>query len=71
MSVKVSLKEIIDEKIFPKLRIDEDGTIVLFTSKSQGTVVNNSQYYNVGYYSVLWCVGAFKDYNGEVTLKNE
>jgi hypothetical protein len=72
MSVKVSLSvELSEEKTFPKIMIDEHNTIVLFYDESRGTVINSDEIYGVGYYSILWFAAAFKDYNGEVTLKNE
>ena len=73
MSVKVSLKEsVFTVKYFPKLMIGDKGVIILFQNDSEGVVVfpgDNS--YNVGYYYADWASEMFKDYNEEVTLKNE
>ena len=72
MSVKVSLKEnAVTVKGYPKLMITNYGLIVLFTSEETGTVINKINDYKLGYYSDDWNDSNFKDYNGEVTLKNE
>ena len=73
MSVKVSLsgETKVLAKSFPKLMIDEDDIIVLFSSNSEGVIIQGNKYYTFGWYSKAWFMDNFKDYNGEVTLKNE
>ncbi|CAH56651.1 hypothetical protein PHG11b_24 [Flavobacterium phage 11b] len=73
MSVKAVLIEegIFNEKSFPKL-MEEGGLIVLFEKHGEGMALG----YKVGefkicLYSKNWDMSEFKDYNGEVTLKNE
>jgi len=71
MSVLVSLREKVNnEKEFPKLMI-ADGVVVLFNSYCEGTVVGGEEYETIGHYCIGWNMDAFKNYNGEVTLKNE
>jgi hypothetical protein len=72
MSVKASLSgEVIKVKRFPKLMVADGDLIVLFNADRKGIVVNSKRGQNIGDYSIDWAMGAFKDYNGEVTLKNE
>ena len=72
MSVKVSLKgELVKVKEFPKLMIDEDSMIVLFNMSEEGFVVCVKSGYHLCYYSSSWAMEFFKDYEGEITLKNE
>ena len=73
MSVLASYSyKVSKEKSFPKLMIDENITIVLFNQEEKGVVVSNKVgIYNIGDYYNNWAMNCFKDYNGEVTLKNE
>ena len=71
MSVKVSLSvELGTIKDFPKLMISNDGQLVLFESVGRGVALN-CVCAEVGRYYIDWLVLSFKDYEGEVTLKNE
>ena len=72
MSVKVSLKEKVNnKKEFPKLMIAGAGVVVLFNRDCEGTVVGGEEYETIGHYSTGWDMEAFKDYEGEITLRNE
>ena len=72
MSILVSLREeSSEEKKFPKLMIGGGGIVVLFNTDCEGTVVGGKEYESIGHYSIGWNMEAFKDYNGEVTLKNK
>jgi hypothetical protein len=71
MSVNVSLSvEVCNGKSFPKLMISNDGLIVLFTSKQVGVAINSNKEWRTGELGRSWDTKDFKDYNGEVTLKN-
>jgi hypothetical protein len=72
MSVKVSLsEEVSKDESFPKLMIAKlGGTVVLFNSHCEGTVVSGKEYESIGHYSIRWNIESFKDYDGDVTLKN-
>ena len=70
MSVKVSLKEkAATVKEYPKLMID-NGLIILFERYEQGMIIQGDGFI-AGIYSKHWDMINFKDYDGEVTLKNE
>lgn len=60
---------------FPKLMIREDeDLIVLFCEDGIGTVVSyleKSTYWEVGEQYNSWEMDDFKDYSGDVTLKNK
>ena len=72
MSVKVSLKEnAATVKGYPKLMVSNYGVIVLFKKESIGTVVLSDIRYEMLHYCSSWDMSFFKDYDGEVTLKNE
>ena len=72
MSVEVRLKEsVFTLKKFPKLMISNDGIIVLFSRYCSGTIIVGSRYKEQGEFSDMWEMCYFKDYHGEVTLKNE
>ena len=71
MSVKVRLSKTLESvKSFPKLMISNN-FIVLFTGLRIGTVVNDTDFIGVGYHCNRWCMDDFKDYEGEVNLKNK
>lgn len=75
--MKVTVKDKISVKPFPKLMIDtynteEDGTIVLFTNEGFGTVIRAVPYKNaLGHYRDNWPMSHFQDFDGEITLSNE
>ena len=72
MSVKVSLKEKeFSVKGFPKLMIASDGMIVFFVKAKDGIVLCPEDNYKVGEYETGFDMSYFKDYEGEITLKNE
>jgi hypothetical protein len=72
MSLLVSLStKVTKKKSFPKLMIDNDGLIILFLSKHKGFVVNPDSSRGLGFYDDTWFMSNFKNYEGEVTLKNE
>ena len=72
MSVLVSYSyKVSKEKGFPKLMIDSDGLIMFFFKNRIGVVVSPDSEREVGYYDDTWYMSDFKDYEGEVTLKNE
>lgn len=58
---------------FPKLMIDDEGTVVLMISKTAGTVVGNRGEYHseIGFYSGLWSEDYMEDYYGTIELSNE
>jgi len=65
------------EKPFPKLmqviskEADDFGTIVLFLSSKNGTVVyTTSHRYYIGYNCCTWIMDRFTDYNEPITLQN-
>mgnify|MGYP003647461559 CR=1 FL=1 len=72
MSVEVKLKGIVfTVKSFPKLMIANDRLIVLFNSEETGTAMNNIDDWKIGDVSNRFTMEEFKDYEGEITLKNE
>ncbi len=72
MSVRVSLKEdVFNVKYFPKLMKDHSGMLVLFSRASVGTVLFTVHNYTMGDRVEGFDMKYFKDYNEEVTLKNE
>jgi hypothetical protein len=72
MSVEVRLKPIVfTVKSFPKLMIATDGLIVFFTKFGSGVIIQPEANYEIGEYEEGFAMEHFKDYEGEVTLKNE
>tara|TARA_R110000822_G_scaffold76214_2_gene183162 strand:+ start:187 stop:405 length:219 start_codon:yes stop_codon:yes gene_type:complete len=72
MSVLLRIRqEVSKDKSFPKLMIADDGQIVLFASQEVGIRITSNNSFSTGTISNVWIMSAFKDYNGEVTLKNE
>jgi hypothetical protein len=75
MSVEVKLKGILfTAKSFPKLMTASDGLIVLFIREKSGTVIQDetqSEDWKIGEYSERFDMSQFKDYEGEITLRNE
>lgn len=73
MSVESTVIE--NEKVeneYPKLMMYKRGTfVVLFESEKKGMVVQTSEDYFVGSYSAEWNVKEFKNFNGEIKLKNK
>lgn len=59
---------------FPKLMIHyNNGRIILFTSQSEGVVVNRGTIlssFHVGEYSKGWTSVLYRDYKGSVCLEN-
>ena len=66
----------VEEKVeFPKLMESRDGEIVvLFKDSTSGTIVYSNasdvSTHVLGYASLNWCEGEFKDYKGTITLQN-
>jgi hypothetical protein len=68
------------KKPFPKLMVlvNSDGEIenelvVIFKRFSEGTIINvdpSSEDWNIGDYSSGWHMTSFRDYQGEITLRN-
>ena len=57
---------------FPCLMIYKDCTapfIVLFTSPTEGTVIDINTSHGLGYHSGHWDITDFKRFNGTVTLE--
>ena len=75
MSVKVSLSIALGTvKGFPKLMIAKDGLIVLFIEEKCGTVIQDetrSADWKIAEYSERFNMSYFKDYEGEITLRND
>ena len=73
MAIEVNVKDQEkQESEFPKLMVSELGKIVLFTSKSVGTlIVPSSADKKVGHYCESWCEDVFTDFHGSVTLSNK
>lgn len=57
---------------FPKLMksVNSD-LIVLFRKNQSGTVIVGNSLNKVGYVSSTWAIGSFKDFTGELILKND
>ncbi len=72
MAIEVKVNENVDSE-FPKLMKSGD-VIIIATSVAgmliHGTVVESNEY-DVGHHRTDWLKGSFKDYNGEITLKNK
>jgi hypothetical protein len=67
LKVEVNKKEV---KSYPKL-MESGGLVVLFMAASKGTVLlGGSVYQPVGYYSIIWDMDIFKNFEGEITIKN-
>jgi hypothetical protein len=72
MGVKVSLSIALGTiKDFPKLMRASDGLIVLFTKEKCGIVVNAGNGHRFSDFEDDWAMDCFKDYEGEITLKNQ
>ena len=72
MSVRTVLSvEFEKVKEFPKLMISISGSIVLFKESQSGFVIHPSLGHCLGYFSNNWWMPDFKEYQGELTLKNE
>lgn len=72
VEVKESSKKA--ERPFPKLMISKTNntTIVLFTSKNEGTILQSIDDHNpVGYHTQSFAYRFFKDFEGEITLSND
>jgi|GEM_PF-3979640 len=67
-SIKVDKSE---EVNFPKLMVSPNELIVLMISSRHGTVMNEVDSRRIGEFSDEWNMDRFKDYNGEVKLKNK
>ena len=71
MSLEVRLKQIIfTVKSFPKLMIAGE-LIVLFTKPESGVIIQPEDDYETGEYQEGFKMEYFKDYEGEVVLRNE
>jgi hypothetical protein len=70
MSVEVRLKENIKVKSFPKLMISGE-IIVFFIKEKYGIILYTKEDYELGDYSETWDMLCFKDYEGEITLRNK
>jgi hypothetical protein len=72
MSVKVSLSEEVSKvKEFPKLMVTDEAFVVLFSADGVGTAISSDKHFPTGSFGKYWAMQSFKDYNGEVNLKNE
>lgn len=71
--MKVEIREKADEVKYPCLMIHKEmGFIVLFKDKQNGMVVSsNSEHFNIGDHSEYWDSTLFRQFNGEITLKND
>lgn len=58
-------------KPFPKLMITNDRIIVLFTTLSDGTVIDEAVHcWGIGHYSDSWDMRQFTDFNEPITIQN-
>ena len=55
---------------FPKLMISEKEVIVLFERIGSGTVLMGDKDFSIGHQSSGWYMNVFKDFHGEIILKN-
>jgi len=62
-------KEEESENEYPKIMISEE-VVVLFDKYSCGTVLTGSPF-RVGNYDNNWKMSEFKDFKGEITIKNK
>lgn len=70
--MKAVVNETDKKKEYPKLMVDGNENIVLFTSSDEGTLISSKGCpEDVGHYSELWVMSEFKDFNGTVTLSND
>ena len=56
------------ERGFPKLMVNNVGTVVLFTSSQSGTVIYPSE---IGEMVNDWIPSYFVDFDGKLTLSND
>lgn len=71
MSIEVTTH--LEEPEYPKLRISPGGLIVLFTSWGEGTVIrpNKNKENYIGRHRTDWYGADFKDYTGEINIRNK
>lgn len=55
---------------FPKLMVDKDGMVILFTDVTTGTVVVGKGSFTIGEWGDEWYITSFEDFNGTVELSN-
>lgn len=56
---------------YPYIGISPTNTIILFTSKNTGTVLDGgSLQWNIGHYADDWNEDKFKPFDGSITLNN-
>lgn len=66
------ISKVVENNDFPYLgKATATGTIVLFTSPKNGTVVVSGGQYALGYVSDDWEMGCFQVFRGEISLKND
>lgn len=59
------------EKAYPYIGISQGEIVVLFIGPSDGFVITNNHYHNIGYYlRGGWNESNFSIFEGEVVLKN-
>jgi hypothetical protein len=73
MSIKTEILTAIPKEMpFPKLMIDEDGLVVLFSGEGKsGTVIQGDGKYKIGDYRNGWRISSFKDFTNKIVLQNE
>lgn len=71
MGIKTRVQE--KNKNFPKLmKLKNDDLVLLMTNENSGTVMvtDNKNINKVGYYSNIWTINDFIDFEGKITLSN-
>jgi hypothetical protein len=69
--MNVTINEVPNKKrTYPYIGKCDNGTIVLFTSHSTGTVLGGT-IYSLGYYNNTWVESDFDSFDGEIILEND
>lgn len=76
MAISIEATTGIGFDYFPRLMKNAHSSlIILFVSKSEGTVIVANNFYSVGYYGNNWedCTnnGEWYEYNGSITITNK
>ncbi len=73
MSIKTKVQDKNETKKFPKLmKLKNDDLILLMVNESMGTVIvpGSKNINKVGYYSNVWDIKNFIDFEGSIKLSN-
>lgn len=74
MKIKLTDKKPINIRPFPKLMIDEEGSIYFMHSEVSGVIIYAAEGCScviIGDYSDCWDGDSMEDYEGEITLAND